>query len=545
LVDFIDRAVVHLKAGNGGNGCASIRREKFKPLAGPNGGNGGNGGSIILRTNSQIQSLLDFHFNSTRRADSGTQGLGGDKDGKRGDDLVLEVPVGTVVKSSEGETIVDMSGETAEFMLLKGGVGGLGNAALASSTRKAPGFALNGVKGEEADLIFELKLLADVALVGFPSAGKSSIVAAISAARPKIADYPFTTLTPNLGVVSSHGFTFTVADVPGLIPGASEGKGLGHEFLRHIQRTKVIVHVIDCLTYEPGRDPISDFDTIVEELARYDELHNDSGSPILERPKLVLLNKIDDRAASDLAELAAAEFRSRGVTTFSVSAATHAGLDVFVSELGRLVQEVKANEYVQTAQAADELEEITIKPLHRKRDGQTATFKITKKGGASSPYFEVESEKLRNWVLQTDFANDEAVGYLADRLAKVGVEEELTKLGAVEHDEVRILTTNSRAKYVKTEQEYYAFSFEPAFSAGSEILYSNIRGEDTRIDMNERVSRMTRKEKRDQFHQRQDARAATREEFEQDRKKGYWAEPDFDAEHAYQGVEEYEIDEDA
>jgi GTP-binding protein len=527
MVDFVDRVKVHLKAGNGGNGCASIRREKFKPLAGPNGGNGGNGGSIYFRSTNQQTSLLDFHFSAKKTARPGEMGQGGDKDGKRGDDLWLDVPLGTIIKDLSGNVVVDMVAEGQEFMVVQGGEGGFGNARLASKQRKAPGFALKGVEGEEAELTLELKLLANVALVGFPSAGKSSIIAAISAARPKIADYPFTTLAPNLGVVSSHGFTYTVADVPGLIPGASDGKGLGLEFLRHIERTSVIAHVIDMATYEPGRDPISDFEAISKELHAYDANYNTEHTPIAKRPRIIILNKIDDLAARDLAELAAEEFRARGEEVFLASASTHEGLKDVTHRLGELVQEgIAGVDSTADLGSQDEYREvIKLTPLKRKTLGSRNEFSVKVHGSGENAWYEVIGEKLRRWVLQTDFANDEAVGYLADRLAKIGVEDELAKLGATPGAEVRIAIKATRESYLISDQEYYVFSYEPDLMAGAEVLYSNRRGEDTRLDYEDRSQRATRKEKREAYHARQDERSQTRDQFTKEREQGYWADP--------------------
>jgi GTP-binding protein len=262
VTTFVDRVVLHLAAGDGGNGCASIHREKFKPLGGPDGGNGGRGGDVLLRVDPSTTTLLDYHHAPHRRASGGRPGQGGNRSGADGEDLVLAVPNGTVVRTLEGEELADLMGAGTTYVAAQGGRGGLGNAALASARRKAPGFALLGEPGERHDVVLELKTVADVALVGYPSAGKSSLVAALSAARPKIADYPFTTLVPNLGVVEAGDVRFTVADVPGLIPGASEGKGLGLEFLRHVERCSVLVHVIDTATLEPGRDPLTDLDVI-------------------------------------------------------------------------------------------------------------------------------------------------------------------------------------------------------------------------------------------------------------------------------------------
>ena len=267
MATFVDRAIVHATAGDGGHGCASVHREKFKPLGGPDGGNGGRGGDVILIVDHGTSSLLEIHRSPHRKAGNGKPGQGSHRAGADADDIIVPVPEGTVVTDSNGKVLADLVGHGTKFIAAYGGRGGLGNAALANKRRKAPGFALLGEPGTSADLVLELKTLADVGLVGFPSAGKSSLVSVLSEAKPKIADYPFTTLVPHLGVVKAGETIFTVADVPGLIPGASQGKGLGLEFLRHIERCSALVHVVDCATLEPGRDPLSDIDAIEAELA--------------------------------------------------------------------------------------------------------------------------------------------------------------------------------------------------------------------------------------------------------------------------------------
>ena len=323
MAEFADQAEVRVRAGNGGHGCASIYREKFKPLGGPNGGNGGRGGDVVLEVDPSAATLLDFHRRPVRRAGNGGQGSGNNRNGAAGADLVLTVPDGTVVKSADGTVLADLTGAGTRFVAVTGGRGGLGNAALASSKRKAPGFALKGEPGDEQLLVLELKTVADVGLVGFPNAGKSSLIAAMSAARPKIANYPFTTLVPNLGVVEAGEVQFVVADVPGLIPGASAGKGLGLDFLRHVERCKVLVHVLDCATEEPGRDPVSDLDALEAELAAYEA---ETGARLVGRPRLVVLNKVDVPEARDLAEMVVPEFEARGLPVYLVSAATTEGL---------------------------------------------------------------------------------------------------------------------------------------------------------------------------------------------------------------------------
>src|SRR5690606_34742076 len=325
---FIDRVVLHVRAGKGGHGCASVHREKFKPLGGPDGGNGGNGGDVVFEVDPNVHTLLDFHFHPHAKAGNGKPGEGGNRDGKSGADLVLKVPDGTVVLDKDGEVLIDLVGAGNRFVAARGGRGGLGNAALASKARKAPGFALLGEEGEEHDLVLELKSVADVGLVGFPSAGKSSLVSVLSAAKPKIADYPFTTLVPNLGVVASGDTTFTVADVPGLIPGASEGRSLGLDFLRHLERCAVLAHVVDCAALEPGRDPTSDVDALEAELAAYKPaLSADAGlGHLADLPRVVILNKTDVPDGAELAEMVTPEFTERGWPVFQISAFSRAGL---------------------------------------------------------------------------------------------------------------------------------------------------------------------------------------------------------------------------
>ena len=308
MAGFVDRVVLHVAAGNGGHGVASVHREKFKPLGGPDGGNGGRGGDVVLVVDENVHTLLDFHHHPHQHAGNGKQGAGSNRNGGDGADLELRVPDGTVVVAPDGEVLADLIGVGTRFIAAHGGRGGLGNAALASTRRKAPGFALLGEPGELRDVVLELKSVADVGLVGFPSAGKSSLIAAMSAARPKIADYPFTTLVPNLGVVDAGGTTFTVADVPGLIPGAAQGKGLGLDFLRHVERCAVLLHVLDCATLDPGRDPISDLDALEGELGQYEGTFGE----LLGKPRLVALNKVDVPEARELAELVRPELEARG-----------------------------------------------------------------------------------------------------------------------------------------------------------------------------------------------------------------------------------------
>jgi GTP-binding protein len=440
--------LLHVAAGDGGNGCASVHREKFKPLGGPDGGNGGRGGDIVLLVDAGVTTLLDYHRRPHRRADSGRPGQGGHRSGANGGDLVLPVPDGTVVTRSDGQLLADLVGNGTRHVVAAGGRGGLGNAALASPRRKAPGFALKGEPGESSDIVLELKTVADVALVGFPSAGKSSLVAAVSAARPKIADYPFTTLVPNLGVVSAGDSIFTVADVPGLIPGASSGRGLGLEFLRHVERCAVLVHVLDCATPEPDRDPMSDLDVIEAELAAYGGLG--------ERPRIVVLNKIDVPEARDLAELVTPTLEERGHQVYAVSAATHEGLRPLTFAMAGLVE---------SARAAAPPAEAAVAVLHP-RPADDAGFTVERE----SEGFRVRGERPERWVRQTDFSNDEAVGYLADRLARLGVEQRLIELGA--EPGVTVLIGGDDA---------VVFDWEPTLAAGADSRLGR-RGSDIRLE---------------------------------------------------------------
>ena len=465
MAEFADHAVLRVLAGHGGNGCASIHREKFKPLGGPDGGNGGRGGSVILEVDASTATLLDFHRRPVRKAGNGHQGEGSNRNGAAGDDLVVKVPNGTVVLSN-GKVLADLVGTGTRFVAAAGGRGGLGNAALASPRRKAPGFALKGEPGEEREVTLELKTVADIGLVGFPNAGKSSLIAAMSAARPKIANYPFTTLIPNLGVVEAGDVQFVVADVPGLIPGASEGKGLGHDFLRHVERCSALVHVLDCATAEPGRDPVSDLDTIEAELAAYEEIIGPgrltaglAGTSMKDRPRLVVLNKIDVPEARDLADLVKPELEARGLPVFEVSAATHEGL----RELGFAMAEIVARARAEAPEP--EPVRVVIRPPAVKEAG----FEVVRTEDGA---YLIRGEKTSRWVTQTDFANDEAVGYLADRLARLGVEEALAKAGAEPGDTVLI----------GDPDDAVVFDWDPTLTAGTGHV-AGPRGTDWRVEL--------------------------------------------------------------
>jgi GTP-binding protein len=504
MASFVDRVVLSATGGDGGHGCASIRREKFKPLAGPDGGTGGNGGSVILVVDPQVTTLLEFHHSPHKHAASGSQGMGDYRQGATGEDLILGVPDGTVVKSKDGEILADLMGVGARYVVAHGGHGGLGNWAIASPRRKAPGFALLGEPGTSQEVVLELKTIADVALIGYPSAGKSSLIAAISAARPKIADYPFTTLVPNLGVVQAGSSRYTVADVPGLIPGASQGKGLGLEFLRHVERCAVLVHVLDCATLEPGRDPMSDFDVIEKELAAYaGDVGIEGGRvPLTERPRLVVLNKVDVPEARDLAALVRSDLEERGLTVFEVSAATHEGLRPLTFALAELVERTRRES------PAPEPARIVLRP----KAVDDAGFTVTLRTDGPHDYFQVLGVKPERWVRQTDFTNDEAVGYLADRLARLGVEEELFAAGAVAGAEV----------VIGDGPDAVVFDWEPTMLVGSEML-AGPRGSDMRIEAR---SRPTRGEKRTEYKERMDAKTEARAELWTEHEAGLWTDED-------------------
>ncbi len=446
---FVDRVTLHVAGGDGGHGCTSIRREKFKPLGGPDGGDGGRGGSVILEVDSGVTTLVDYYHAPHRRGGNGKGGQGSNRAGADGADLVLRVPEGTLVKSRQGEVIANLVGTGTSYVVAAGGRGGLGNAALSSSKRRAPGFALLGEPGDRRSVVLELKLVADVGLVGFPSAGKSSLIAAVSRSRPKIADYPFTTLVPNLGVVTAGESTFTLADVPGLIEGASKGRGLGHEFLRHVERCSVLCHVVDCATLEPGRDPLSDLDVIEAELAAHGGLDD--------RPRLVALNKVDVPDARDLAEMVRPELEGRGFTVFAVSAATHAGLTELTYAMARIVTRRRAEA------PPPEPTRIVIRPRAVDESG----FTVERDGDM----WRVRGSRPVRWVRQTDFGNDEAVGYLADRLARLGVEDKLRKMGAEPGDAV----------VIGDDENAIVFDFDPSVETGAEMLRGP-RGSDTRLE---------------------------------------------------------------
>ncbi|HID56511.1 TPA: GTPase ObgE [Candidatus Poribacteria bacterium] len=416
----LDKAKIHVKAGDGGNGCISFRREKFVPRGGPDGGDGGKGGDVIFEASPHLSTLIDQIYTQHYRAQNGQHGKGKLRHGKSGEDLIVKVPVGTIIRDAEtGEVIADLDEPGKKALVARGGIGGRGNAHFKSSTYQAPRVAEKGEPGEERWLELELKLIADVGLVGFPNVGKSSLLARISAARPKIAGYPFTTLSPNLGVVRlAPEKSFVVADIPGLIEGAHEGAGLGDEFLRHIERTKLLIHVIDASGCE-GRDPIEDYRVINREISLYD--------PRLSRlPQLIALNKIDLPLARENLPRLIEFFRKEGKKAFPISALTGEGVRELLWATYGLLERI--NEVLARRRERRRFSETRV--IKRK----SPPFTIRKEGGK----FVVEGEKVKRAVVMTDFENDEAIMLLHRKLRSLGLYSALKRVGAKEGDVIQI-----------------------------------------------------------------------------------------------------------
>lgn len=401
--DFVDEAQLNARGGDGGAGAVSFRREAHVPKGGPDGGNGGQGGDVILRADHNVASLLAFRDHPHRRAESGTHGQGNKRHGADGDDLVVPVPVGTTARERDGGLLADLVNHGDQVVVAEGGRGGRGNAAFAGNRRRAPGFAEQGEYGEEHWLQLELRLMADVALVGFPNAGKSTLIASISAAKPKIAGYPFTTLVPNLGVVQFHEHEFVVADVPGLIEGAAEGKGLGHQFLRHVERARVLVVLLDLASFEL-RSPAEQEEILLAELERYQP-------SLLERPRLVVGSKADV-ADPDLAG---------AFEGLRVSAVTRDELDTFLGQVARLVGEARE------AEPAPE-SYVVHRPIGE-------GFDVVRDDDGA---FRVTGRDAERAVAMADLTNEEAIVYVQGRLKRMGVERALRRAGARHGDVVRI-----------------------------------------------------------------------------------------------------------
>lgn len=414
---FIDIAKINLKAGKGGDGAVAFRREKYEPAGGPFGGDGGDGGNIILQADEGIRTLMDFRYKRSYKAENGENGRTKKQFGKKGQDLMLKVPVGTLVKDGETDrVIVDIKEHNQTFVIAKGGKGGRGNAKFATPTRQAPRFAEPGTKGEERTVVLELKLLADVGLVGFPNVGKSTILSILSEARPKIANYHFTTLKPNLGVVKvDEAESFVIADIPGLIEGAHEGAGLGHDFLRHVERTRVLVHVLDTSGIE-GRDPIEDFYKINDELFQYN-------SKLKEKPQIIVANKMDLPEAEDWLKKIKEEFEPKGYKIYPISAATMEGIDRLKFGIWDALSNIEI-EY----ETFDEEIDITFE------EPEDEAIIVKKENGK----YIVEGAFIERLLYSTNFDDLDSLRYFQNAITQRGVVEELKELGIEESDTVFI-----------------------------------------------------------------------------------------------------------
>ena len=426
---FVDKVRIYVKGGDGGAGCMSFRREAHVPKGGPDGGDGGHGGNVVIQADLGVSSLIDYRFKHHFKAERGTHGKGSRMRGADGEDMILKVPVGTVVHEyfeetkETGELIADLTHDGERITVALGGVGGRGNVHFVTSTRRAPAFAELGEPSQEQWVELEMKLMADAALVGFPSVGKSSLIARMSAARPKIADYPFTTLVPNLGMVRAGEYSYVVADVPGLIEGASEGKGLGHQFLRHIERTALIMHVVDMTGGFEDRDPVEDYHIINRELEQY-------GAELSERPQIVVANKCDAPGTADkIADLKRAALDD-GHMFFAVSAVTGAGLNTLMLAVGEQVAKLRAELAV-----SDEPVDLRDDEWERRRLQREKRFRIVQEEPGA---FRVVGRAIERMVIQTDWENEEAVIYLQHKFARMGVDDALEKAGCRAGDEVRI-----------------------------------------------------------------------------------------------------------
>ncbi len=427
---FTDLSHINVRGGDGGAGCMSFRREAFVPKGGPDGGDGGHGGNVIVEADPQLSSLIDYRYKHHFKAERGTHGQGARRHGRDGDDLILRVPLGTVVRELDPATqtplydIADLTQPGERVVVAPGGMGGKGNIHFVTSVRRAPAFAEKGEPAQDHWIELEMKLMADAALVGMPSVGKSSIIARISAARPKVADYPFTTLVPNLGVArAANGQSFVAADVPGLIEGASEGKGLGHQFLRHIERTALILHVVDVTGGYEGRDAIEDYETINHELEAYAE-------ELAVRPQIVVANKCDMPGTQDAVDRLRARAAADGHDFFAVSAVTGEGLDVLVTSCAAQVAQLRSQ-----IEPADPSHNQTV-AWERERQRRDRSISISRE---ERHVWRVSGGAIERMVVQTDWENDDAVAYLQHRFGRIGLDDRLAKAGAVDGDEVRIL----------------------------------------------------------------------------------------------------------
>lgn len=428
-MQFVDQVDITAKAGDGGDGMVAFRREKYVPRGGPSGGDGGRGGNIVIRADAKLNTLVDLRYKKYYAAKNGEKGGTNNKHGKDGEDLVLRVPVGTVVIDADtGQVIADLVHDGQECIAARGGKGGRGNASFATSTLQTPRFAEKGEPGEERHIRLELKLLADVGIVGYPNVGKSTLISRISSARPKIADYPFTTLVPNLGVVRIDEKSFVVADMPGLIEGAHDGAGLGHVFLRHIERTRLLVHMID-VSGLSGRDPMRDFESINEELKAHSER-------LASLPQIVALNKVDMPGAREIVDQIKPHLEARGFEVFEISALTGQGIQPLLYRIAEKLDELPREEYTP-------VEEIAYFTVEREEE----TWDARKIGEHE---FLVEGRPVEKLVQKTDLNNEYALRRLHRQLEKIGVIKRLRELGAQHGDTVKI--ANTEFDFVDEEQ---------------------------------------------------------------------------------------------
>lgn len=417
---FIDQVEIYLKAGDGGNGIVAYRREKYVPLGGPSGGDGGNGADIIFEVDEGLRTLMDFRYQRHFKAKPGVHGMNQNMHGKNSEALVLKVPPGTIVKRKDtDETLADLTQHGQRSVAARGGRGGRGNSRFASARDSAPDYAENGEPGEELEVVLELKLMADVGLVGFPSVGKSTLLSTVSKARPKIGAYPFTTIKPNLGVVETgDGRSFVMADLPGLIEGASDGTGLGHQFLRHVERTRVILHVIDISEME-GRDAVEDYKIIRRELKRYNER-------LTERPEIIVLNKADLVNDEEVYELFKSEV-GEDKEIYPISAATHQNIDELLYRVADLLERTEQDEIVP--------EESDTRVVYRHEKDPDA-FEITRDDDGA---YVVSGGAIERLFKMTDFNRDAAVRRFARQMRSMGIDEALRERGIKAGETVRIL----------------------------------------------------------------------------------------------------------
>ena len=417
---FVDEVQIRVEAGNGGDGCTAFRREKYISMGGPYGGNGGHGSDIIFKVDEGLHTLLDLRYQKLIKAPKGENGRGKNQHGKGADPIIIKVPLGTVVTDLDtGLVIADLSKKDQEELIAKGGRGGRGNSAFKTQTNTAPDYSENGEEGEQKNLKVEVKMLADVGLVGLPSVGKSTIISMVSKSKPKIAAYHFTTLNPNLGVVkASDGRSFVMADLPGLIEGASQGEGLGDKFLKHIERTKVIAHVID-MSGSEERDPYEDYLLINKELKEFNE-------KLIKKPQIIIANKMDlEKAKENLIEFK--NKLAKDIEIFEVSAATNQGLQSVINRLAQLVDEVPNNPLYEESQ----LESHVLYKFQKEEP-----FTITKDSDGT---WVISGKEVERIFKMTKFSSDEAAYKFAKRLRRMGIDEKLEKMGIEEGDQVRIL----------------------------------------------------------------------------------------------------------